>query len=178
MQLNTHKAVLNYALPQIGAGRVFAFHDKIIVETIYIRDTNMYVPFMSYPSKLRELALQALRNGHTKVEVSKMLDLGINTLKSWEKLEAETGSLENRPLHRTAYRIDRSRLLEYCRQNPFCANKETAAAFGCSASGIRSAKQALKITRKKHNSIREAQRAGGFHSPHRVPAIRQRAVLH
>jgi len=104
---------------------------------------------MSYPIKLRERALQAVRNGHTKAEVREMFGLGVNTLRDWENLEAETGSLENRPLNRTAYKIDREKLLEWYHENPYGTNKETAIAFHCSVSGIRSAKKVLGITRKK-----------------------------
>jgi len=104
---------------------------------------------MSYPSKLRELALQALLRGHTKTEVNEMFGLGVNTLRDWEKLKAETGSLEKRPLIRGAYKIDREELLEYYQKNPYSTNKEAADEFNCSVSGIRSAKAVLKITRKK-----------------------------
>jgi len=107
---------------------------------------------MSYPVKMRERALLALRNGHPKCEVRKMFGLGINTLRAWENLEAETGSLENRPLDRTAYKIDREKLLAWYRENPHSTNKETAVAFDCSISGIRSAKKVLGITRKKTQS--------------------------
>ena len=104
---------------------------------------------MSYPVKLRERALQAVLEGYTKAEVNKMFGLGVNTLRDWEKLEAETGLLENKPLNRGAYKIDREKLLEYYRENPYSTNKEAAIAFNCSISGIRSAKKVLKITRKK-----------------------------
>ena len=104
---------------------------------------------MSYSIKLRERALQAVRNGHTKAEVREMFGLGVNTLRDWENLEAKTGSLENRPLNRTAYKIDREKLLEWYRENPYSTNKETAIVFHCSVSGIRSAKKVLGITRKK-----------------------------
>jgi hypothetical protein len=78
-----------------------------------------------------------------------MYGLGVNTLRAWEKLEAETGALENRPLNRGAYKIDREKSLEYYRENPYSTNKETADAFNCSVSGIRSAKKVLGVTRKK-----------------------------
>ena len=104
---------------------------------------------MSYSKDIRERALRAVRNGHTKSEVSRMFGLGENTLRDWENLEAETGSLENRPLNRTAYKIDREKLLAWYRENPYSTNKETAIAFHCSASGIRDAKKAMGITRKK-----------------------------
>lgn len=107
---------------------------------------------MSYSLDLRERALRAVRNGHTKTEVREMYGLGENTLRDWENLEAETGSLKNRPLNRTGYKIDREKLLEWYRANPYSTNKETAIAFGCSVSGIRSAKKVLGITRKKTQS--------------------------
>lgn len=78
-----------------------------------------------------------------------MLGLGENTLRDWENLEAETGTLANRPLSRTAYKIDREELLKWYRENPYSTNKETAVAFNCSVSGIRDAKKAMGITRKK-----------------------------
>ena len=104
---------------------------------------------MSYPAIFRERALQAVRDGCTKAEVSKIFGIGINTLHDWEKLETETGRLENRELNRGAYKINRDELLEYYRENPYSTNKETAVVFNCSVSGIRSAKKVLDITRKK-----------------------------
>jgi transposase len=107
---------------------------------------------MPYPVKMRERALLALENGHTKVEVREIYGLGINTLRDWELLKIETGSLEDVPANRTAYKIDREKLLEWYRKNPHSTNQETANAFSCSVSGIRSAKKALGITRKKTQS--------------------------
>jgi transposase len=104
---------------------------------------------MAYPIKLRERAMEAVRNGHKKGEVNEIYGLGVNTLRDWEKLEEETGSLKNRPLNRGARKIDREKLLEYYRENPYSTNREAAIAFHCSVSGIRSAKKVLKITRKK-----------------------------
>ena len=104
---------------------------------------------MSYSKDLRERALAAVRSGHSKAKVNEMYGLGVNTLKTWENLEAETGSLENRPLNRGAYKIDRKKLLEWYRKNPCSTNKETAIAFNCSVFGIRSAKKVMGITRKK-----------------------------
>ena len=65
---------------------------------------------MSYPVKMREASLEAMRSGHDRAEVTKMYGLGINTLRLWEKLEKETGSLENRPLDCKPYKIDRDAL--------------------------------------------------------------------
>jgi len=102
---------------------------------------------------MRERALRAVGNGYTKTQVREMYGLGMNTLRDWEKLEAKTGSLVDKPPERTAYKIDREKLLEWYRENPFSTNKETSIAFNCSVSGIRSAKKVMGITRKKDISI-------------------------
>jgi transposase len=108
---------------------------------------------MAYPKKMRERAMEALQNGHTKTEVNEMFGLGINTLRTWEKLKESTGSLDKKPLNRDAYKINREELLKYYRENPLSTNKEASIVFNCSVSGIRSAKKVLKITRKKNDSI-------------------------
>ena len=113
---------------------------------------NKGVKIIAYPKKLRERALEALRKGYKREEVRKMYGLGAHTLYDWEKLEAETGSLEKRPLIRNGLKINREELLQYYRENPLSTNKEAAAFFNCSVSGIRSAKKVLKITRKKRQS--------------------------
>ena len=104
---------------------------------------------MAYPVKMRQAALEALRSGHTRKEVKEMFGLGIHTLRAWETLEKETGSLENRPLDRKPHKIDREALRKYCDENPFATHIEAAAFFNCNERGIRHAKKALGITRKK-----------------------------
>ena len=112
---------------------------------------------MAYPVKLREKALEALRNGHSKKEVTEMFGLGTNTLKSWEKLEEETGTLENRPHDRKPRKIDREALLKYCEENPFATHIEAAIYFSCDERGIRHAKKALGITRKKRQNVTKSE---------------------
>lgn len=111
---------------------------------------------MAYPTKLRERATQALKSGYKRDEATKMFGLGVHTLRAWEKLEAETNSLEKRELKREPYKINSDKLLEYYHENPLSANQEAAAAFNRGVSGIRSAKKRLKITRKKNDTIRGA----------------------
>ena len=108
---------------------------------------------MAYPVKMRERALEAHRNGETKTAVNKMFGLGINTLKTWEKLEEETGSLENRQLDRKPRKIDRDELRKYIEANPFATHGEAAAVFKSNESAIRKAKDKLGITRKKNSKI-------------------------
>jgi transposase len=104
---------------------------------------------MKHITELRELALKALQNGHSRTTVREIFGLGVNTLRRWELLERETGSLEDRPHERKPWKIDSEKLLAYYREYPHSTNKEAALAFNCSVSGIRSAKATLKITRKK-----------------------------
>jgi len=106
---------------------------------------------MAYPTIFRQKALEALSNGHTKKEVNEMFGLSNNTLKSWEDLEMETGSIKNRPLVRKPRKIDRDELKKYCEENPFATHIEAAAFFGCTETGIRHAKKSLGITRKKRH---------------------------
>jgi transposase len=104
---------------------------------------------MAYSKDLRERALQAVRSGQSKVAVSRMLGLGQHTIRDWEKLEEQTGSIERKALNRTSRKINRIKLLNWYQKNPLATNNETAIEFNCSVSGIRSAKNVLKITRKK-----------------------------
>jgi transposase len=106
---------------------------------------------MAYPKKMREQALEAVRKGYTKTQVNEMFGLGINTLKSWEKLEEETGSLENRPLDRKSRKINLEELRKYCEENPFATHIEAGIYFDCSERVIRYSKKKLGITRKKRH---------------------------
>lgn len=108
---------------------------------------------MSYPIIFRKTALEAVHNGRTKREVTEIFNLGEHTLKNWEKLEEETGSLKKRELNRKPYKIDRDELKKYIEKNPFATHIEAAAHFGCTESGIRHAKKALGITRKKRQPV-------------------------
>jgi len=107
---------------------------------------------MAYPKKLREKALEAIRNGHTKTHVNELYGLSNTTLWDWENLEKETGSLDKRPLDRKPTKIADDALRKYCEENPLATHIEAAAHFGCSESGIRKAKKKLSITRKKRQS--------------------------
>ena len=108
---------------------------------------------MAYPTKFRQKALEAVKKGYTKTEVNELFGLANNTLKEWENLEIETGSLENRPLVRKPRKINREELQRYCDENPFATHLEAAAFFNCSESGIRSVKKILGITRKKRPPV-------------------------
>jgi transposase len=99
--------------------------------------------------KMRERALEALRKGHTKKEVNEILGLSNNTLKAWENLEKDTGSLENRPLDRKPRKVGLDELRKYCEENPFATHIEAGDYFGCSERVIRYAKKNSRNYAKK-----------------------------
>ena len=120
-----------------------------IANLIDNRESTVIQLTMAYPTIMRERALEALRNGHTKKKVNEMFGLGKNTLKDWEELKEETGSLEKRPLDRKPLKIDRNALIEYYKENPDATEAEAAVHFNCHKSGIHHAKKACKLTHKK-----------------------------
>jgi transposase len=91
---------------------------------------------MKHIKELRELALKALRNGHSRTAVREMFELGVNTLRRRELPERETGSLGARPHGHKPWKIDREKLPEHYREYPRSTNKESALVFNCSVSGI------------------------------------------
>jgi transposase len=106
---------------------------------------------MAYPKIFRQKALEAFRNGHSRKEVNELFGLSNTTLRDWEILEKETGSLNNRLLDRKPTKIDDEALRNYCEENPFATHIEAATHFDCSESGIRKAKKRIGITRKKRH---------------------------
>jgi transposase len=112
---------------------------------------------MAYPTIMRERALEALRNGRSREDVKEMFGLGSHTLRDWEKLEEETGSLDKRPLNRKPRLIDLEALRKYCEENPFATHIEAGVHFSCSERVIRYAKNKLGITRKKRHPITQSE---------------------
>jgi transposase len=108
---------------------------------------------MGYDKKFRERVLSHVDAGKSKAEVRRMFGLGQNTIRQWEKLRAETGSLENRPLERKPRNIDDEQLRADVKAYPDDFDAERAKRFGVSRSGMRDARVRLKITRKKNSKL-------------------------
>lgn len=90
-----------------------------------------------------------VEGGKSQTEVRKMFNLGANTIRDWKKLIEETGSLENRPLERKWRKIDPEKLRLDVKEKPDDFDEERAERFGCTRTGIQSARKKHKITRKK-----------------------------
>ena len=104
---------------------------------------------MGYDKKFRERVLSHVDAGKSKAEVRRMFDIGQNTIREWEKLRTETGSLENRPLYRSYRKINPDKLRADVAESPDDFDEERAIRFGVSRTGIQSARKKHKITRKK-----------------------------
>ena len=104
---------------------------------------------MGYDRKFRERVLELVDEGMKQEEARKLFKLGQNTITQWKKLRDETGSLENRPLERSWRKIDPEKLRKDIENNPDSFDEERAKRFGCTRTGIQSARYKHKLTRKK-----------------------------
>jgi len=103
---------------------------------------------MSYDKKFREKVLNHVEKGHSQEETRKLFGIGRNTIRSWKKLEEETGNLSKRELNRSWRKIDPEKLKADVESNPSDFNAERAKRFGCSEDGRRALKR-NDLTRKK-----------------------------
>ena len=104
---------------------------------------------MSYDRKFREKVLNHVSKGHSQEETRKLFGLGRNTIREWNKLQEETGSLANRELDRDWRKIDPKKLKADVEAYPSDFNAERAKRFGCSEDGMRRALKRNELTRKK-----------------------------
>jgi len=95
------------------------------------------------------MVFEYLAKGHTYEQARDELGVGITTIKEWKKLLNETGSLEKRPLERTASKFRSESLKTYVNEHPDATLQEIADNFGGSTSGVFNALKREKITYKK-----------------------------
>ena len=93
------------------------------------------------------------RATHTQKETSKTYGISETTIQKWKKLQAETGSLEKKPLERKWKKIDPEKLWEYVAEHPDDFLEEIAEEFKCSGEAIRLVLKKHRITRKKNDKI-------------------------
>ena len=95
------------------------------------------------------MVLSYLNKGHTYEEARRELGVGISTIKEWKKLLNETGSLQKRPLERSARKFPSGELRAYVSEHPDATLEEIAEHFGGSTSGAFDALARECITFKK-----------------------------
>jgi transposase len=104
---------------------------------------------MAYSTDTRKMVLEYLEKGHSYEEARAELGIGVTTMKAWKKLLNETGSLEKRPLERSARKFHSDELRAYVSAYPAATLEDMAEHFGGSISGAFDALKREKITYKK-----------------------------
>ena len=119
---------------------------------------------MAYGMDLRSRVIDFIKEGNTQERASVIYKVGTTTIKRWLSLLSETGSLEKRPLTRTARKFESEKLKTYVEENPDALLKDIAAHFGGTISGADTALKREKITYKKKRFItkREMKKNAGY----------------
>ena len=104
---------------------------------------------MAYSKDLRERVIKYVQAGNPKKEAAKIFCVGEKTIRNWITLLEDTGSLEKRPLERTAPIFESKRLCEFMEENPNALLADIAEHFGGSITGAYYALEREKITLKK-----------------------------
>lgn len=108
---------------------------------------------MAYSVDLRSRVIDFVRKGNTLEKASKIFKVGTSTIQRWLTLLSETGSLEKRPLDRSAPKFESEKLNTYIEKNPNALLKDIAAHFGGSITGAFYALEREKITLKKRDLL-------------------------
>ena len=110
---------------------------------------------MAYSLDMRQRALELLKEGKTKKEVSKMLGVGRTSLLRWEKRESKGKLAATYPKTRGGFRVDDEKLKAYVKENPDAYQSEIAEAIGAKENTVCKALHRLKISRKKRHRSTE-----------------------
>ena len=106
---------------------------------------------MAYSVDLRSRVINSIKEGRTQEETSERFNVGTATIQRWLVLLSETGSLEKRPLNRSASIFKSEKLETYINENPNALLKDIAQYFGGSTTGAFYALEREQITYKKRN---------------------------
>jgi len=108
---------------------------------------------MAYDEKYRKRAEEYRNEGHTLEETTKVFNISISTLRTWETKYKATGEIKNKPLQRPHKKIDPQVLEVYVENHPDAYLIEIAEVFGCGESAVRKALQRQGIARKKDQTV-------------------------
>ena len=108
---------------------------------------------MAYSLDMRQRALELLKEGKTKKEVSKMLGVGRTSLLRWSKRESKGKLAATYPKTRGGFRVYDEKLKAYVRENPDAYQAEIAEAIGAKENTVCKALKRLKLSRKKNSSV-------------------------
>ena len=108
---------------------------------------------MAHSVDLRKRVIDFVKEGNTQEEASKIFKVGTSSIERWLALISETGSLEKRPLNRTAPKFESEKLHSYIEENPDALLKDVAEHFGGSTTGAFYALEREKLTLKKRGVL-------------------------
>ena len=115
---------------------------------------------MAYSVDLRSRVIDFIERGNTQEQASEIFKVGTSTITRWLALLSETGSVEKRPLNRTAPIYESEKLNAYIEENPGALLKDVANHFGGSVTGAFYALEREKITLKKRDPVQGKGRKG------------------
>jgi len=104
---------------------------------------------MAYSVDLRVRVIEFVEKGNTQEKASEVFNVSVSAITRWLALRSETGSLEKRPLSRTAPKFESEKLEAYIEKNPDALLKDVAEHFGGSITGAFYAIEREKLTLKK-----------------------------
>jgi transposase len=114
---------------------------------------------MAYSTGAREMILRYRDNGHSLEETKNEFGVSVSTIRDWESLRAENGSVEKRELNREATIFKSIELHAYVAENPDAFLREIAEHFGGSITGAFEALERENLTLKKRLRIRRTRRS-------------------
>lgn len=106
---------------------------------------------MAYSLEIREKALDYLERCGSVPEVSKSFGVSQHTIRAWQRLKGDTGSLAKKPIDCSKRRrkIDDEVLRAYLDEHPDAYLSEMADLFSCSVNAVHKKLKSMNISRKK-----------------------------
>ena len=104
---------------------------------------------MAYSTDFKHRALNYIKEGHSHVEASKVFDVGVRTLFTWEKKLREQGHLERKKRVAKSRKIPLEELKAFVEAHPDAFLREIAAHFDCAVPSVWAALKQINVTLKK-----------------------------
>ena len=109
---------------------------------------------MAYSTDFKQRALNYIKEGHSHVEASKVFDVGVRTLFTWEKKLREQGHLERKKRVAKSRKIPLEELKAFVEAHPDAFLREIAAHFNCAVPSVCSFKADQCHFKKRRLALR------------------------